>query len=514
MRCQAVAAGWVVVGALLGVSGAEVCRAQAADGVIEVRRGEAQLFVDDFLLASQLNLRRTLHQPRKDDGGNLPMIAPSPGDGLLAYGSIVYDRRLSRYVMFIQEFASRAMFLTTSADGLTWDARTKDELTPVTIDLDLGPLPPDAKGRFGIDLFSCFYDVNDEQYPYKGWLWFANAGFEWEGIWYVRSRDGRNWERPYQLFSGYAAPGDPSCRAITQEGRTVYGPGDVTTFYYDEVEDRFLGLFKFFNPFDVAPGFSSRSRAYVFMDRMDEPFDIQRITHVELMPAMAEWNGDTPYDEYYASTAWRYESQWLGGLKVFHGKGDYPYSAAGCAFMKLLTSRDGLNWQKVPYANDAGVPEVFLANGPEGGNDGRNDGGYISEFSGGPLRVGDELIYYYSSSSYGKNHPRDRLVRGGGIFRSRLRIDGFVSVDWGTLTTWPLAFAGDHLTVNGNGPAVIRVLDPTGNPLATAEVPKSDSLAHPITFDGRMLREVAPAGVVSLQITVEPPGRVYSFAVR
>ena len=30
---------------------------------------------------------------------------------------------------------------------------------------------------------------------------------------------------------------------------------------------------------------------------------------------------------------------------------------------------------KVQFKNDAGVPEVFLSNGPHGGNSGRNDGG-------------------------------------------------------------------------------------------------------------------------------------------
>jgi len=41
--------------------------------------------------------------------------------------------------------------------------------------------------------------------------------------------------------------------------------------------------------------------------------------------------------------------------------------------------------------NDAGEPEVFIPNGREGDNGGRNDGGYMSMFSQGPLRIGDEL---------------------------------------------------------------------------------------------------------------------------
>ena len=65
-----------------------------------------------------INLKRTLHQPIKDDGGNVPVLAPAPDSSLWAYGSIVYDTRRQKYVMFIQEFPSRDMFLTMSDDGL------------------------------------------------------------------------------------------------------------------------------------------------------------------------------------------------------------------------------------------------------------------------------------------------------------------------------------------------------------------------------------------------------------
>ncbi len=117
---------------------------------------------------------------------------------------------------------------------------------------------------------------------------------------------------------------------------------------HDPVENRFLGLFKFYSPRDLALGSGSRARAYAFLDGVDRPFDIQKLNRIQLMPAMAARNGDAPADEYYASTAWRYESLWLGGLKIFHGRDHYPWSAAGCAFLKLVVSRDGLDWHKVP----------------------------------------------------------------------------------------------------------------------------------------------------------------------
>ncbi|MDM8005164.1 MAG: hypothetical protein QUV05_03300 [Phycisphaerae bacterium] len=482
--------------------------------IAPLKPGVAQLFVDDELIESQQGLERRLHCPVKDNGGNEPIIAaPAPRTTILAYGSIVFDTKLKKYVMFSQGFVERHMYRFTSEDGLNWDTGKGVEFEEITF----GPPPemePGAVGRPGIDVFSCFYDTRDAEWPYKGWLYYANYGPNREGIYYVRSRDGRKWDRLNFVVNAWAGPGDTSARRIEQDGKVVYGPGDVTLFYHDPIDNRFLGIFKFFTSENVGPARSNlRSRAYHFLDRLDEPFDSNRIERIALLPPAEAEDNDGPADEFYASTAWRYESLWLGGLKVWHGKDDYPHSENGCAFFKLVVSRDGLNWHKVPFKNDAGVPEVFIPNGPQGGNNGRNDGGYMSEFSQGPLRIGDELIYYYSSSSWGKNAPSDKRIFGGGIFRARLRVDGFVSVVGGTLTTKPLAITGRDLFVNAVGPVSVSVLAGDGKVLGETSI-VGDSLRHQVRFGGRTLADLAGGRPVRLRFTVAPPGHLYSFTVR
>lgn len=494
-----------------------------------VQAGIPQLFVDDALIESQTGLKRTLHQPRKDNGGRSPVLAAPKGETILAYGSIVKDPRLDRYVMFTKTYPGFQMQRLTSHDGLEWVQGDDGRCDPVAIDL---VDPVSGRKASNTDQFSCYYDLKDSRYPYKGWMWFANWGDDLEGAYYLRSADGRRWERVRQVVNGWAGGDDASCREIRQDGRVLRGPGDVTLFAHDPLTDRFLGIFKFFTPYRVdplnpqhppatlpkgvrkaAPGNDLRSRAYAFFDRVDAPFDTRQIEKVALLPPAAAVSGDRPYDEYYASTAWRYGDLWLGGLKVWHSREDYPHSAAGCAFLKLVVSRDGLNWQKVPYANDSDEPEVFLPNGPEGGNGGANDGGYISEFSQGPLRINKELIYYYSASSYGKNHPPGVRLTGGGIFRARLRVDGFVSVDAGTLTTRPLASEGRDLLVNAVGPLRVEVLRAGGEPLASDEV-AGDSIRHLVTFGGRSLAEVSAGAPLRVRFTVLPGGHLYAFATR
>lgn len=487
---------------------------------MSLKNGEAQLFVDDYLIAAQSDLERTLRKPKKDNGGNQPVIAIEDEFGqtkstLEANGTILYDPRLKKWVMFALAFASSwpgnsedrvRLYRFTSQDAMNWVKG--DDGKPERIAIDLHD-PASNKSATNIDLFSCMVDEQDPVSPYKGWLFFANWGEGREGTYYMHSPDGIHWQRgPQVLVAG--------SRTIEQDGRTMNGTGDVTTFYHDREAGRFLGCLRWASATDVENTNRLRSRGFVFTDRLDDPIDLRRITRLNLIPEGAQRNGDMPTDEYYSSTAWRYGSLWLGGLRIWHSRDNYPYSASGCAFLKLLVSRDGLHWKKVPFQNDDGFPEVFIPNGKEGDIDARNDGGYMTEFSNPPLRIGDELIYYYGSSSWGKNHPRPFRVSGGGIFRARLRPDGFVSVDRGSLITRKLKFDGSDLYVNGVGPAAVEVVTVADNvvtKIAEATI-GGDSLNHKVIFDGgRSLRDVAADGVAQLRFTVGEGERLYSFTI-
>jgi len=488
---------------------------------VNIEKGQAQLFVDDYLIAAQSDVKRTLRQPRKDDGGIEPVISLADEFGdtkatLEANGTILFDPKLKLWVMYCLAFASNwpggsadrvRLYRFTSSDAITW--RKGGDGMPQRIAIDLHD-PKSNTSATNIDLFSCTYDESDAIHPYKGWLFFANWGPEREGTYFVQSADGIRWERGQQVLVA-------GSRTLEQDGRVMNGTGDVTTFYHDRQQNRFLACLRFASATDVENTNRLRSRGFLFTEQLDKPIDLAQVSRLSLVPEGAMRNGDMPTDEYYSSTAWRYGSLWLGGLRIWHSRDDYPYSASGCAFLKLVVSRDGLHWKKAPFPNEASQPEVFIPNGKEGGNDSRNDGGYMTEFSNPPLRIGDELIYYYGSSSWGKNHPRPYRVSGGGIFRARLRPDGFVSVDGGLLITRRLEFDGGDLFVNGVGPITVDVVDssdPNAKALATATI-EGDSLQHRVTFDGnRSLRDVAPGGLTHLRFRVGTRGALYSFTTQ
>jgi hypothetical protein len=127
------------------------------------------------------------------------------------------------------------------------------------------------------------------------------------------------------------------------------------------------------------------------------------------------------------------------------------------------------------------------------------------------LRIGKELIYYYGCSSYGKNHPDGVRVTGGGIFRSRLRVDGFVSVDGGWLTTPVISCHGNRLTVNHKGPVSVALLNAAGRCAASCDL-SGDALASPVAFSGCDFGERIARGA-RLQFSISEGGELYSFTI-
>lgn len=508
----------------LGAEAAPTDRAGPPTPAIFVAQGEPQLFVDNRLIAESRALQRTLHQPRKEGGGLAPVLSSPEIFGcrtnLQANGTIIYDPRLALWVMYCLRYAPSlppdsehgwlrtAIIRYVSTDGLNWRSESPDGMECV-FPRARGDLHDEVSrsSALCIDVGTIGFDRSDAEWPYKGWIWLPNLKAGRTGAYLLRSKDGRHFERKGLIFAAKA-------RRIAAGDHELVGPGDTTRFVPDPVSGKFLTVLKFYTNKPVPLTESRlRSRAYLFVDRIDEPLDLRTLDHVALVPEQAQRNGDFPFDEFYDSTAYRYGSHWLGELKVWHGKGDYAWSAAGCAFLKFITSEDGLVWRRSAYVNDSGFAEVYLSNGAEGGNKGQNDGGYITTFCNAPLRIGDELIFYYGASSYGRNAGPDRRLTGGGIFRSRLRLDGFVSVDAGQLTTPALRFAGEELRVNSAGPVTVEALTDRNAVLGSAKL-SGDAVRQRVRFSGRTLRELlGERPDLRLRFTVEPGAALYAFVI-
>lgn len=155
--------------------------------------------------------------------------------------------------------------------------------------------------------------------------------------------------------------------------------------------------------------------------------------------------------------------------------------------VRLATSRDMVSW----YQHPAREPFLRL------GADGSASAGMILA-NPWLIPVGDELWLYYAG--VGVDH---RALSEGepvpcGIFRARLRRDGFISADapydGGEFTTPVVTFSGSRLELNLDGSAggwlQVEILTPEGTPeagyeLAACDPLRSNSTGRTVTWGGK-----------------------------
>lgn len=417
-----------------------------------------QLFVDDHLIASSSALKRVIHQPDKyADNPILLPVKPWEGQYTLLYGTVIRDEEEGIWKMwystmnhfrYIQKIFPESTYLcyATSRDGLHW---SKPDLgvvayrghTQNNIVLE-GTHAPELGIEGILDAVSVLKDVRDPDPArrYKLMVWRHNQKFEGGKSAYVVegehrmghyvafSPDGIHWAKPERLVFPYLPVRDTM--SLMWDRRT----SKYVAFVKQQVDGK-------------------RAR---FISESDD-----FLNWTTPKPMLAADSRDPRSVELYHNTGFTYEGMYLGLLTVFHPEPlDNIYLD-----LQLISSRNGRAWERV------GDRAPFL---PVGRRDIDWDFGFHSPSSGPPIRVGDELWFYYSGRAY--RHPVDgqgREANKGAIGLAKLRLDGFVSMDAGggegTLTTVPLRFANAGLYVNANasgGEVRVEILDEASRPIA------------------------------------------------
>jgi hypothetical protein len=229
---------------------------------------------------------------------------------------------------------------------------------------------------------------------------------------------------------------------------------DASSVHWDPVGEKWIASCKIWRD-------EKRMRGYA------ESKDFLHWTDIAFMLIADE--KDKPGDQLYSMSITPYEGIYLGLLKVYD-------TAADRCDVQLAFSRNAKHWQR-----PARTP--FLPNSPQKG---QWDYGNLDP-SGDPIRMGDELWFFYSGRSTLHNEkPND-----GAMGVAMLRLDGFASVGGpgqaGVLTTKPLVLRGRSLWVNADakgGTLRVEVLGAEPD----SETPAVASLGHeqcqPITADG------------------------------
>ena len=423
--------------------------------------GHKQLFLDDVAIESMSRVRRTLHQPDRQE----PILTPdfsrgqtglqsksvplwNPGLGLWEWWYwAMYDTLPGE--MYASE--GRVSHYATSADGVHWDIPNlgAHEFRGSTDN----NVAYDSSER-GLALYHIIRDESeaDPERRFKGI--FARSQRLLDRIPGI-SPDGFSWTFP-------DTPPIPS--------------KDTSNFMHDESKGRFVGMVKHGTEWGRSV-WAVTSEDFVrwtdpklvlHSDLKDKENRKKRLDAVIRDPTYISpplVDGVDYLAEVYQMPLVAYEGLYIGFPVLFNPAGAIPPPHGNFTALnqtELAVSRDLDDWERV--ADRA----LFLDVEPW---DGVNFGSAQISVCGPPVRRGNELWIYYGASRFRgprelyKDVPDEFFKQRSALCLGKLRLDGFVSLDaeeQGIVTTRTFAANGGHLLVNidaRKGQVIAEVID-------------------------------------------------------
>jgi len=392
-----------------------------------------QLFIDDHVIAQLQSVRRTFHAAKRHEAnpiihGDHPWL-----DGFAyLYGSVERHPETGKLrLWYMSRFKKGEKFvwtmcLTESADGIRWTI-PKLGLVPNRHGNRQNNMVMSTETHAGFD--ECLTPVRDPRPTdparrYRSLFWANDNGFR--GTYSAWSADGVKWHNDRNaLFKD---------------------TGDAGSIMYDDYRRRWV--------FFARPLDNQISRAVSFSR------DFQKWTPLKVI-----FQADkTKRENFYNMQGFCYEGLYLGTVTIqWEEPGRYALEP------HLALSRDCENWRWVNQ------PQAFIPHGPRGSWEEFN----TQMSAGNPIRMGDQLYFYYSGRTYPHSpyywRGRDELVPKASvepdvnIGLATLRVDGFASLDahhgGGIVETKPLSFTGKQLFLNcaaAHGEIRVEALDPNG----------------------------------------------------
>lgn len=395
------------------------------------------LLVDDYLIASQENLTRTVNRPER-----LPEpVVTGPEDKCFQpYLSVLRDPETGRFRIWygVPENAGQShLGYMESDDGIHWER-------PHRVLDDPGPI------QFGVSIFDEGPDFPDADKRYKYGWWYGG------GLNVAASPDGLVWTP--------IVPG-----VVLQHNH------DINSIFRDPIRNRYIA---FVSTYTTGPTWEGQRR--VSMSSVSDDLIHWREPWLILTPDERD-EGETQF--YCMDGVIARGDLVIGLLKVL--RDDLPADPggpkAGIGYTVLAWSRDGELWER--------DREPFMDRNPEPGT-----WDHAMTWGDEQLIVGDETFIYYGG--YARGHKIERFAERQ-IGLARMPRDRYVSRDAGrqrgTLRTRPVTFEASAMAINAkaDGEVRIRLLDVSGQPLAgfnwaDCKPIRGDSLAHPVAWQGSL----------------------------
>jgi hypothetical protein len=438
---------WLLLacGFAAGVPGAGAAPADPYAAVV-LRPGQRELFLDDFIVGDLYRTTRVIHQPVKFAGN--PVIRPDlPTDGpiIQTRDAPSWDEREQIWKMWYFRFGDDG-----NGAGSAGYARSKDGIHWEKPMLDLVEINGNKKNNLVMV-------QGDPQAFIQHVLIDPKAP-------------------PDRRYKGLIGP--HGRKPIVSADGLVFKPLDVppipsqdeSHLNWDDRGSRYILTVKHSGPFGRSVYLSlskdfehwSDPELIYSADAQDQALGEQYIREVESNPQMWRPTINEPREyntEIYNMAVFPYEGIYIGLPNYFESSGRIPLAQGGnqdgINSPKLACSRNLLAWTKV------GDRAHFIPISTQG--PGVWDTGQIMA-SSHPIRMGDELWFYYSGIDvrHRPNVPRVIDEYHGAIHLAKLRVDGFVSLrageEGGFVDTRPVVLDGQHLYVNATaGAGQIRV---------------------------------------------------------
>ena len=437
------------------------------------------------------NLQRILHQPKKQ---GLVLVPDKPWESPvfeILSNCVIYDEESKKFRLWYQcfirqwyeplnmEVESAFVLYAESEDGINW----------IKPNLGLYELKGSKDNNICLMAPGCgmmwpgIVEDDRETNPEKRFkmLGHGTVGKD-HGVVVYFSPDGIRW-KPYEynpVFYSRIDCGDSytimGCRD-PKSGRFVAGirPVDWYLSYPQVPFYRYRGG----DP-QVGDGSGTYSHRRIALSYSDD-FTCWTFPE-EVLQADLD---DPPGTQIQGMTLCPYEDIYLGFLMMYYADG-----VNDTIDQQLAVSNDLKHWQRV------GNRKPFIPIGDEG----PWKSNMVFAISSTPIRVGDELYFYYNAHQ--TTHYAKHEDRYGAVALAKLRLDGFMSMytdGEGFLMTKPFTFEGTELHVNTDskdGELKVQIVDERQKPFDgyMSKPVKADRVDHLIEWpDGKSI-SVASVG--------------------
>ena len=470
--------------------------------------GRKQLLFDEQFFGYRRDISLTVNRPYRDLDPVLVADRPWESGGIGAYSTVMRENGVFRlwYDAMLEPGQparfDRQLCYAESTDGVRWE---KPDLGLIRFGRskhnNIVSPPSGTQSQQGATVF------RDDQAPkserYKAWTKLNPAPRQTSrtrrgGLRALVSPDGLRWkflEEGYPLHRGNAADSQNIAFWDDEQGCYVayvrmkkFPRGRDRTCWVGRMTSRDFRTW-------------TRAKTVFAADKKDEA-----------MPLPAGMKARQPVLDFYTPGGMKYpgaaSSYLLLPAAYHHWDADRFPSTIDVI---LLTSRDGINW----YRPADRQPYLRL------GLDDTPSSGMIFACPW-PIVVGDEVWIYCVGNGTSHRQSIDDPRRTG-LFRARLRRDGFLSADapesGGTFTTPPLTFEGRQLELNvdtsGGGWVQVEIRSGSNRPLAgftqdACDTVRSNSTSKIVSWNGCTDCSALAAKPVRLRFTMRS-AKLYAF---